>query len=361
MPDSLPQKVVQKIKNHPSYKNINRVQAEACLNAEGDFLLRPSRLGASLFELFVFSYRFGNENKHCVYGISMISGQCFQFEETSEGQVKPVKAVNEIDFDDIYGFFIQQLAHRANKPQKGIIISTQTPDLSSTRFPCRGGTAIAIHHVTGLPLIPMHRNGLPLPDEKRALKRVKHGGIVFITGHGFEESNQITGEYSINQSNQTVQHEFPLASYRDLIVNHSSLQQGDTVRIVLFACQAGLGGEISMASQLGELLLESGINSKILCSVGEIVRFNGQLTAVEQEHHAMRFPSMSPQEIRFIEFTPKKVITNILQSEVYFSSTCITNNLSAFLKSRRSFFKENNKQESISKGSDKINPDLPGL
>lgn len=171
----------------------------------------------------------------------------------------------------------------------GIIISTQSP-IEGNTWPRPGGTAFALAKATEFPVIKMHRNGLPREDEKTILGGLTNGGIVFITGHGSSGGNAFSGLYQSNESSESsVIQNWQLSAYCNLIMNNSSLKEGDSLTLVLWACKAGAGQAESTAAKLLELFLDKGISTRIIASTENLQRFDGTFIADEEDGRKIKF------------------------------------------------------------------------
>jgi|GEM_PF-6737627 len=195
----------------------------------------------------------------------------------------------------------------------GIIISTQTPVPGQT-FPRPGGTASVLNHVTELAVIPMHRDALARDAEKVELGQIHTGGVVYITGHGRSEASSLEGAYtSPDPDVDDMDMQWSLQQYRDLIVDNSTLQAGDQLTIVLWACRSGDGGSESTAAHLAALFGEKGISTRIIASVDLMDRFDGVLTPGEQAGNNLSFRTRSPETVRIFDYdAPSRKLTETL-------------------------------------------------
>ncbi len=208
----------------------------------------------------------------------------------------------------------------------GIIISTQTPEATDV-FPRSGGTAWALHQATEYPRISMHRNGLAQPLEMLHLKKIKNGSIVYITGHCDSGAEALTGNYiSVPQQSEgflipqaPIATDWSLETYRDLILNNSSLMPGDILTLVLWACFAGNDGEYSTAAQLGRLFIEEGIRTQIISSAVPMLRFDGAVSADMLQKNGVEFKSITDyKSIRIFKCSGKGIIEYENKSELSF-------------------------------------------
>lgn len=158
-------------------------------------------------------------------------------------------------------------------PKPSLIISSQTPQRKMV-FPQEGGTALALHTITGLPVIKMHRDSKARDFEKPVLERIANDSTVYITGHSSLQSETLGGLY--RNLHAVEKKSWTLQNYRDLILSQSQLQENDTLTIVLWACEAGGGGINSVAAKLALLFQEKGINTRIIASTVEMLRFDGK-------------------------------------------------------------------------------------
>ena len=186
----------------------------------------------------------------------------------------------------------------ALKKINGIIISTQTP-VKGESYPRQGGTAHAIQQITGCPVVHMHRNSQPNPNEKFYYSNIRNGATVYITGHGGKRSDVVVGGYfctALNESTPAIKKTaWELEKYVDLIVNNSGLNKGDHITLVLWACHGGVGNEKSMAAKLAQLFLEKNIHTTIIASEDELERFDGFRT---DEKDQLRFRSINDSKVR---------------------------------------------------------------
>lgn len=192
----------------------------------------------------------------------------------------------------------------------GVVLSSQSPEATTT-FPRRGGTAAGINHVTGFPVIKMHRDAKSRPDEQESFNQIKDGSLVFITGHSNTTLDHITGGYVPPASTpvQPMSTDWTYKQFRDLILDNGNLKPGDTITIVLWACNAGEGGLSSGAALLGRLFREKQINTRIIGSVATTMRFNGHYALTPKGVHGMEFITENgSSDIRIFDFTEEETI-----------------------------------------------------
>lgn len=192
----------------------------------------------------------------------------------------------------------------------GVVLSSQSPEATTT-FPRRGGTAAGINHVTGFPVIKMHRDAKSRPDEQESFNQIKDGSLVFITGHSNTALDHITGGYVPPASTpvQPMSTDWTYKQFRDLILDNGNLKPGDTITIVLWACNASEGGLSSGAALLGRLFREKQINTRIIGSVATTMRFNGHYALTPKGVHGMEFITENgSSDIRIFDFTEEETI-----------------------------------------------------
>ncbi|WP_347252156.1 hypothetical protein [Legionella sp.] len=199
-----------------------------------------------------------------------------------------------------------------------IIISTQTPNPGLT-FPQEGGTAYALQHFTGFDAIGMHLDGKAREEEKIKLAKLKNNGIVFITGHGNTEAETLAGAYRSPALPIPQETQWNLKTYRDLILDNSSLKRGDSLTIVLWSCNSGDHGSASSAAQLAKLFQEKGINTRIIASTKQLDRFNGLVYEDEVKMKGLRYRT-APSDIRLFECVNTDEVKEFkFESLIYFT------------------------------------------
>ncbi|KTD47068.1 hypothetical protein Lrub_1990 [Legionella rubrilucens] len=218
-------------------------------------------------------------------------------------------------------------------PQQSLIISSQTPQRREA-FPQEGGTALALHAITGLPVVKMHKDSKARAHEKPVFERIGNGSTVYITGHSSLGSNGFSGLY-INVNTATKQ-KWSLENFRDLILADSQLQENDTLTIVLWACEAGGGGVDSVAAKLALLFQEKGIHTRIIASTVEMLRFDGKpeprenlindgTSAFNPDDHYMpegrlRFRTAQPNTVRIFECNREGLFESQNKRAVFFTA-----------------------------------------
>lgn len=204
----------------------------------------------------------------------------------------------------------------------GIVLSSQSPE-STTTFPRRGGTAAGINHVTGFPIIKMHRDAKSRPDEQEHFNQIKDGSLVFITGHSNTALDHLTGGYVPPASTpvQPMSTDWTYKQFRDLILDNGNLKPGDTITIVLWACNAGEGGLSSGAALLGRLFREKQINTRIIGSAATTMRFNGHYALTPKGGLGMEFITENgSSDIRIFDFTEEETIEWKNKGPLYITS-----------------------------------------
>ncbi|HAU1574802.1 TPA: hypothetical protein JBI85_13795 [Legionella pneumophila] len=205
----------------------------------------------------------------------------------------------------------------------GIVLSSQSPETTSI-FPRRGGTAAGINHVTGFPIIKMHRDAQARPDERKYFNQIKDGSLVFITGHSNTALDHLTGDYvpPLATPIQPMSTDWTYKQFRDLILKNGNLKAGDTITIVLWACNAGEGGLSSGAALLGRLFREKQINTRIIASAATTMRFDGHYSPTPEGTQAMEFVTENgSKDIRIFDFTEEATIESKNKGRLY-----VTNN-----------------------------------
>ncbi|HAT1866653.1 hypothetical protein [Legionella pneumophila] len=205
----------------------------------------------------------------------------------------------------------------------GIVLSSQSPETTSI-FPRRGGTAAGINHVTGFPIIKMHRDAQARPDERKYFNQIKDGSLVFITGHSNTTLDHLTGDYvpPLATPIQPMSTDWTYKQFRDLILKNGNLKAGDTITIVLWACNAGEGGLSSGAALLGRLFREKQINTRIIASAATTMRFDGHYSPTLEGTPAMEFVTENgSKDIRIFDFTEEATIESKNKGRLY-----VTNN-----------------------------------
>lgn len=318
-----PEQIIQCLKSDRKYYDISRDKIRRKLLREGEFLLRPSTsVKAPDFEMFVMSYATKEDYENKLYGISKISGQCFRFDgkNNSTGKFQPLTIVGNINYKCFSARFEEEINKLPDHEFNGLILSTQTPDTNVNFFPRGGGTAIALHHFTGLPFVQMHRNAEPTKEESPIYAKLKNESTVFITGHGNKEAEALKGIY-IAPNEGVFDYSFPLGGYRDLLVNNSQLQTGDTLNIVLWCCKGATGIFNSTAAKLAKSFWEKGIGTRILASTENLGRFNGRMTDGEMQERALSFRVKSLEDLHMIECLQGKIRFYQVADPIYFGST----------------------------------------
>ncbi|HAT8178946.1 TPA: hypothetical protein JA361_05595 [Legionella pneumophila] len=192
----------------------------------------------------------------------------------------------------------------------GIVLSSQSPE-TTTSFPRRGGTAAGINQVTGFPIIKMHRDAQARPDEKKHFNQIKDGSLVFITGHSNTALDHLTGDYvpPLATPVQPMSTDWTYKQFRDLILKNGNLNAGDTITVVLWACNAGEGGLGSGAALLGRLFREKQINTRIIASAATTMRFDGHYSPTPEGAPAMAFITENgSKDIRIFDFSEEATI-----------------------------------------------------
>ncbi|ANH12544.1 TPA: hypothetical protein ACIZB4_001424 [Legionella pneumophila] len=192
----------------------------------------------------------------------------------------------------------------------GIILSSQSPE-ATTSFPRRGGTAAGINHVTGFPVIKMHRDAQARPDERIHFNQIKDGSLVFITGHSNTALDHLTGDYvpPLATPVQPMSTDWTYKQFRDLILKNGNLKAGDTITVVLWACNAGEGGLSSGAGLLGRLFREKQINTRVIASAATTMRFDGHYSPTPDGTPAMAFITENgSKDIRIFDFSEEATI-----------------------------------------------------
>ncbi|APF02818.1 TPA: hypothetical protein ACJ5DT_000921 [Legionella pneumophila] len=205
----------------------------------------------------------------------------------------------------------------------GIVLSSQSPETTSI-FPRRGGTAAGINHVTGFPIIKMHRDAQARPDERKYFNQIKDGSLVFITGHSNTTLDHLTGDYvpPLATPIQPMSTDWTYKQFRDLILKNGNLKAGDMITIVLWACNAGEGGLSSGAALLGRLFREKQINTRIIASAATTMRFDGHYSPTPEGTPAMEFVTENgSKDIRIFDFTEEATIESKNKGRLY-----VTNN-----------------------------------
>ncbi|MDX1837514.1 hypothetical protein DIZ81_06220 [Legionella taurinensis] len=222
-------------------------------------------------------------------------------------------------------------------PQQSLIISSQTPQRKEA-FPQEGGTALALHTITGLPVIKMHKDSQARAHEKPVFERIGNGSTVYITGHGSLGSDGLSGLY-INPHTNAKQ-KWSLENFRDLILANSQLQENDSLTIVLWACESGGGGVDSVAAKLALLFQEKGINTRIIASTVEMLRFDGKpepheilttegASAFNPDDHyipqgRLRFRTAKPDTVRVFDCNKEGLFESKNKGPVYFTAQGMT-------------------------------------
>lgn len=99
--------------------------------------------------------------------------------------------------------------------------------------------------------------------------------------------------------------------FRDLILDNSNLKPGDTITVVLWACNAGEGELSSGAAILGRLFREKGINTRIVSSAAPTLRFGGQYEKDTNNDLTMRFATVNgASDIRVFDFNERETIVS---------------------------------------------------
>ncbi|HAT6936688.1 TPA: hypothetical protein JAN57_07040 [Legionella pneumophila] len=205
----------------------------------------------------------------------------------------------------------------------GIVLSSQSPETTSI-FPRRGGTAAGINHVTGFPIIKMHRDAQARPDERKHFNQIKDGSLIFITGHSNTTLDHLTGDYvpPLATPVQPMSTDWTYKQFRDLILENGNLKAGDTITVVLWACNAGEGGLGSGAALLGRLFREKQINTRIIASAATTMRFDGHYSPTPEGTPAMEFVTENgSKDIRIFDFTEEATIESKNKGRLY-----VTNN-----------------------------------
>lgn len=203
-----------------------------------------------------------------------------------------------------------KLINRVSIMLTGIVLSSQSPETTTT-FPRRGGTAAGINHVTGFPIIKMHRDAKSRPDELEHFNKIKEGSLVLITGHSDTALDHLTGDYvpPLSTSVQPMSTDWTYKQFRDLILDNGNLKPGDTITIVLWACNAGEGSLGSGAALLGRLFREKQINTRIIGSVASTMRFDGHYSQTSEGNPAMKFVTENgSSDIRIFDFTEEEIL-----------------------------------------------------
>lgn len=323
MKNLTPEQIIGRLKSDSKYLKTDRKQTRRKLLKEGDFLLRPSNnVNVPDFEMFVMSYIQRNDFQHVLYGISKISGQCLRFEKKQNSRkYHGVRIVDEINYESFSNRFEDEITQEVNSDFNGLIISTQTPDPNLQVFPRAGGTAVALHHFTGLPFVQMHRNAQATKEEAALFANLKHEGIVFLTGHGSENSKKINGVYITADNQEKFDYSYKLNDYRDLILDNSQLKTGDILNIVLWCCKGAHGDFDSTAGNLARSFWEKGISTRILASKSNIGRFDGKLTDEEKQQNGLGFRTKSENDIYMVENLNGTIRLWRVLEKVFFGST----------------------------------------
>lgn len=207
----------------------------------------------------------------------------------------------------------------------GIVLSSQSPE-ATTSFPRRGGTAAGINHVTGFPVIKMHRDAQARPDERKHFNQIKDGSLVFITGHSNTALDHLTGDYvpPLATPVQPMSTDWTYKQFRDLILQNGNLKASDTITVVLWACNAGEGGLSSGAALLGRLFREKQINTRIIASAATTMRFDGHYSPTSEGVPAMEFITENgSKDIRIFDFTEEATIEWKNKGRLYVTSNGI--------------------------------------
>lgn len=182
----------------------------------------------------------------------------------------------------------------------GLIISTQSPADVGTSS-CPGGAAEALSRATKHPVIEIHPDGRVRSDACGFIAPIADGDIVYITGHGRERSDTFSGVYSPADNIKSVMTKWDLHTYVDLITSNSNLQEGDSLTLVLWACNSGAGGINSTAAKLGNLFRYRGINTRIIASVAPLQRFDGRFLTLEDPDGRLRYRVERAEHIRVFD------------------------------------------------------------